>query len=89
MTETTNNTIVFAPSLIEEIKTVLEGAPKRTDERGFKIFGPLSGDRSHMVVVLIDAGVDPSAISVVGYKYPLPEDLGMGFLADIKEFPIS
>ncbi|HEY4487569.1 MAG TPA: hypothetical protein VI483_02270 [Candidatus Paceibacterota bacterium] len=83
------NQIVFASSLVEEIKAVLIKQPRRSDERGFKIFGPLSGDRDHMVVVLIDEGVDPSTIPAVGYKFPLPEVLGKGFLADIKEFPIS
>ena len=80
--------IRFAASLVENLKDLVSGNPASTDPRGFRVYGPLKDEHSYMVLVLLNEGVDADAISVSGHKLPIPEEIGRGFLADIKEFPI-
>jgi len=77
--------ILFTPLIISEISNLLAAEPQQIDtERRMRIFGPLSGDFSHLVLVVPESGVVPE---VSGMAVPIPESLGRGFLVSTDNFP--
>ena len=78
------NHMMLTPSRRDEIKRLLAADPARVDETaGIRIFGPLSGDLSHFVVVL--TAKENNSILPEAIAFPLPEDLGNGFIGFASE----
>lgn len=76
------------PSLVEEIRGLLNDEPVREDSRtGIRVFGPLSGKLRHLVVVTLSRPLEDTGIESSSIAWPLPSELDcVGFLGVASEF---
>jgi hypothetical protein len=75
-----------------DFRAAIEAALKiplgvKDTERGIQVFGPLPGERSHMIVVLFDTPTnvpkDPK-----GLIAPLPSEFGHGYVCQLEANPL-